>query len=37
MTAKDSIRASSEDAIPSNYQKQVEEYYKRLGSQKPPQ
>ena len=37
LTAKESIRSSSDDAIPANYQKQVEDYYKKLGSQKPPQ
>jgi len=35
MMAKDSVRSAQEEQIPSNYRKLVEDYYKRLGSNKP--
>jgi hypothetical protein len=35
MLAKDNIRSAQEDEIPASYRKLVEDYYKRLGSNKP--
>ena len=37
MTAKDRIRSAQEDEIPTAYRKFIEDYYKRLGNNKPPQ
>jgi len=36
MTAKDNVRSAKEDDVPSNYQKLVYEYYKRLASGPKP-
>ena len=35
LMAKENIRSAQEEDIPAAYRKLVEEYYKRLSSQKP--
>ena len=37
MIGKDNIRSAQEDEMPAAWRKYIEDYYKRLGSQKQPQ